>query len=125
MPRRLLDDVLPFPPAQFAHFHDHWIGLVALALGRIEYLPRPLYDYVQHGSASLGHAGANQMTSLRQRLRRQRNLHERVRMWRLHYFVDVSRLTQFATVLMLRCGPRMSRAQTPPLAPFHCAPIRP
>jgi glycosyltransferase involved in cell wall biosynthesis len=118
MPRWLLDDVLPFPPAQFAHFHDHWIALVALALGRIEYVPRPLYDYVQHGSASLGHAGANQMTSLRQRLRRRRHLHERVRMWRLHYFVDVSRLTQFATVLTLRCGPRMSRAKRRQLARF-------
>ena len=24
----LLDDALPFPPAQFAHFHDHWLALV-------------------------------------------------------------------------------------------------
>jgi hypothetical protein len=51
-------------------------------------------------------------------LRRQRNLHDRVRMWRLHYFVDVSRLTQFATVLTLRCGPRMSRAKRRQLARF-------
>ena len=61
--RDLLDDVLPFPPAQFAHFHDHWIGLVALALGEITFVPRPLYDYVQHGSASLGHEAANRMTA--------------------------------------------------------------
>ena len=26
--RSLLDHALPFPPAQFAHFHDHWIALV-------------------------------------------------------------------------------------------------
>ena len=32
-PRTLLDDALPFPPAQFAHFHDHWLALTALALG--------------------------------------------------------------------------------------------
>ncbi len=47
--RELLEDALPFPPAQFAHFHDHWIGLTALALGDIAFVDRPLYDYVQHG----------------------------------------------------------------------------
>ena len=31
-------------------------ALVALALGEIAFVPRPLYDYVQHGDASLGHA---------------------------------------------------------------------
>jgi hypothetical protein len=101
--RDLLDHALPFPPAQFAHFHDHWVGLVALCLGDIAYVDRPLYDYVQHGAASLGHAGANRALTLRSRLRNQRRLSERVRMWRLHYFVDVCRLMQFATVLELRC----------------------
>ncbi len=105
--RDVLDYALPFPPAQFAHFHDHWIGLVALALGEIEFVDRPLYDYVQHGDASLGHAAANEMTSLRDRLRHQRSPAERVRMWRLHYFVDVCRLQQFATMLELRCGDRI------------------
>ena len=58
-PRELLDDALPFPPAQFTHFHDHWLALTALALGDIAFVDRPLYDYVQHGEASLGHAAAN------------------------------------------------------------------
>jgi glycosyltransferase involved in cell wall biosynthesis len=108
MPRELLDFALPFPPAQFAHFHDHWIGLTALALGRIEFVPEPLYDYVQHGDASLGHAAANQMTSLQDRIARRRELRERVHMWRLHYFVDIWRLRQFAAVLIMRCSERMS-----------------
>jgi hypothetical protein len=69
---------------------------------------RPLYDYVQHREASLGHAGANQMTSLRDRLRHQRGARERARMWRLHYFVDVCRLLQFATVLQMRSWDRMN-----------------
>ena len=47
--RELLDHALPFPPAQFAHFHDHWIALVALSLGEIAFVDEPLYDYVQHG----------------------------------------------------------------------------
>jgi glycosyltransferase involved in cell wall biosynthesis len=106
--RELLDDALPFPPAQFAHFHDHWLGLVALARGDVAYVDRPLYDYVQHGEASLGHAAANQMTSLRDRLRSPKPVRERIRMWRLHYFADVWRLRQFAAVLRLRCGPRMA-----------------
>ncbi len=104
----LLDYALPFPPAQFAHFHDHWLGLVALAVGSISYVDRPLYDYVQHGDASLGHAAANQMPSLRERLASGRDLAERVRLWRMHYFVDFCRLIQFATVLEMRCGARMS-----------------
>jgi glycosyltransferase involved in cell wall biosynthesis len=107
MRRELLDDALPFPPAQFAHFHDHWIALVALATGEIEYVEEALYDYVQHGNASLGHAASNQMTSLRDRILHRRDARERVRMWRLHYFADVCRLLQFATVLEMRCRDRM------------------
>ena len=37
--------------------------------------------------------------SLRERLTQQRAMRERVRMWRLHYFVDICRLQQFATIL--------------------------
>jgi GT2 family glycosyltransferase len=110
-PRDLLDDALPFPPAQFAHFHDHWIALCALALGDIRYVDRPLYDYVQHGDATLGHARANRMPGLGERLRSQRRPRDRVRLWRFHYFVDVCRLSQFATVLELRCGARMSEGK--------------
>jgi glycosyltransferase involved in cell wall biosynthesis len=116
--RDLLDNALPFPPAQFAHFHDHWIGLSALALGEIRFVERPLYDYVQHGDASLGHAAANEMSSLRDRIRNQRAPAERVRMWRLHYFVDVCRLLQFATVLEMRDRDRMSRSKRRELERF-------
>jgi glycosyltransferase involved in cell wall biosynthesis len=109
-PRALLDDALPFPPAQFHHYHDHWLGLVALARGDIAYVDRPLYDYVQHGSASLGHAAANRMPTLRDRAGAlRRDPRERVRLWRLHYFADVCRLTQVATILELRLGDRMTR----------------
>ena len=43
-------------------------ALTALALGDIAFVDRPLYDYVQHGGAVLGHAGANRMPPLRDRL---------------------------------------------------------
>ncbi len=118
MRRELLDYALPFPPAQFAHFHDHWLALVALSLGEIEFVNAPLYDYVQHSGASLGHAAANKMTPLAQRLANQRHLRERVQLWRLHYFVDIWRLRQFATVLLLRCSPEMSGAKRDTLRRF-------
>jgi glycosyltransferase involved in cell wall biosynthesis len=106
--RELLDYALPFPPAQFAHFHDHWIALVALALGDIEFVDRPLYDYVQHGEATLGHVAANWMPGLRSRLRSlTKSPRKRVVLWRHHYFVDACRLMVWATIVRIRCGGRM------------------
>jgi glycosyltransferase involved in cell wall biosynthesis len=115
--REVLGYALPFPPAQFAHYHDHWVALCALGLGEVRFVDRPLYDYVQHGSASLGHATANQMPTLRDRIGslRTRAPRERVRKWRMHYFVDVARLMQFATVLEMRLGDRIPRAKRRPL----------
>jgi glycosyltransferase involved in cell wall biosynthesis len=51
----LLPDLLPFPAAIGPTFHDHWIGLTALVKGRIRYIDRPLYDYVQHREGVIGH----------------------------------------------------------------------
>jgi glycosyltransferase involved in cell wall biosynthesis len=118
--RELLDDALPFPPAQFAHYHDHWLALVALALGEIAFVERPLYDYVQHGQAALGHEAANRMPGLRERLRRH-NRRDQIRLWRLHYFVDACRLLQCVAILQLRCGDRMPRARRRALERFMAA----
>jgi hypothetical protein len=56
--RSLLERALPFPLAPGGPFHDHWLASVALATGAIRFVERPLQDYVQHGSAALGHASA-------------------------------------------------------------------
>lgn len=56
--RELLELALPFPPRVGNAFHDQWLASVALATEGIAYVDRPLYDYVQHGGASLGHAAA-------------------------------------------------------------------
>ena len=121
-PRALLDDALPLPPAQFAHFHDHWIALCALATGAIRYVDRPLYDYVQHGGAFVGHAKANRMPRLRDRLPSLwRDPRERARVWRMHYFVDACRLIQFASILELRCGDRMGARHRRALERFASA----
>ncbi|MEK6272401.1 MAG: glycosyltransferase [Actinomycetota bacterium] len=110
--RDLLDLALPFPPRHGSPYHDHWLAVVALATGRITYVDRPLYDYVQHRGAALGHARANAGP---RSPRGVRGLHRLVRTprstvaaWRGLYFWEVCRLLQFATVLMRRCGDRMS-----------------
>ncbi len=46
--------------------------------------------------------------SLRERVRRLRPTRDRVRMWRLHYFVDFARIAQFATIIELRLGDRIA-----------------
>jgi hypothetical protein len=118
-PRKLLDYALPFPPRQFTHFHDHWLALNAAALGEIAFVDRPLYDYVQHGGAVLGHAAANRMPAFRDRLGKLReDPRDRVRRWRLHYFVDCCRLVQFIAVLESRCGARMSASKRRALDSF-------
>ncbi len=116
--RDLLDLALPFPPAQFAHFHDHWLALCARVRGEIAYVDRPLYDYVQHGDAVLGHAAANQVAGLRERLGSlRRNPRDRIKLYRGIYFVDVARLTQVARILLLR-EPDMPRARRRTLERF-------
>ena len=117
--RELLDYALPFPPAQFAHFHDHWIGVTALALGDIAYINRPLYDYVQHRESVLGHSAANQGAGAR--VGTASLLHgprEVLAIWRGQYFTDACRLMQFAAVLEMRCGQRMTPAKRRSLAAF-------
>jgi glycosyltransferase involved in cell wall biosynthesis len=120
--RELLDFALPFPPGQFTHFHDHWVALTALASGDIAFVDRPLYDYVQHGEAVLGHAKANQMTGLRERVDSLRTLHRnprvRVGRWRMRFFVDSCRLMQFGTILEMRFGSRLVARKHRALARF-------
>ncbi len=111
-PRELLDLALPFPPRHGRPFHDHWVASVALASGRIAYVDRPLYDYVQHGGAALGHSRANVRAGwLRARLGSLRGFLQRPRAtvsaWRGIYFWDLCRLIQFGTVLERRCGRQM------------------
>jgi glycosyltransferase involved in cell wall biosynthesis len=108
--RDLLDDVLPFPPLLAKGFHDHWLAVVAMALGEIAYLDEPLYDYVQHGGAVIGHSGANK----RPRPIR-RHLIERLRKptggSRAVYYYDWHQQLLFCEVLRLRCWDRMTPAK--------------
>ncbi len=108
--RDLLDDALPFPPRLARAFHDHWLAVVAMSRGEIAYVDEPLYDYVQHGDAVIGHSEANKKPrSVR------RHLLERLRNptggSRIVYFYDWHQELLFLEVLRLRCWPRMTPAK--------------
>jgi len=106
--RSLLDRVLPFPPQLGTQWHDHWIALVALASGRVAYVDRALYDYVQHPGAVVGHTVANPRRHRRTTAERVAMLREDWRAafggWCWKYFYGVCRVLLLARVLELRCG---------------------
>lgn len=109
--RSLLEPVLPFPPRQGNTYHDHWIAQVAMATGDLTYVDRPLYDYVQHGDAALGHLAANAFgrfnQPLRRRIRRRIGQLRRAGLhlgWRQFYFELYCRVAINARTLELRCG---------------------
>lgn len=108
--RDLLDDALPFPPRLARAFHDHWIAVVAMARGDLSYVDEPLYDYVQHDEAVIGHSQANRRprsvrTHLMERLRNPTGGS------RVVYYYDWHQQLLFAEVLRLRCGQRMAPAK--------------
>ena len=111
--RSLLDYLLPFPDELGASFHDHWIGCTALTVGRIGYVNRPLYDYVQHDGNVIAHAIKPRSVGLRLAARlvkslapfgvRGRLLEARARAKAI-YMGDVLRIQQMAQVLQMRCA---------------------
>ncbi len=110
--RELLDQALPLPPRVGNLYHDHWLALVAAAVGEISYVPRPLHDYVQHSDAVVGHARANRGVSgggILSRLRAQRGRAPGSlrRSWRELYFAEYCRLVHVAIVLDARFGVRL------------------
>ena len=50
--RALVNLARPIPPQ--ALMHDWWLGMIAAALGRLEYLAEPTVLYRQHGSNNVG-----------------------------------------------------------------------
>ena len=109
--RELVDLALPFPPAPGSPFHDQWLASLALATGGIEYVDRPLYDYVQHRSGAFGHAAA--MHGYRPgRLLRPLDPAGSLRRIAEHgqrtYVANACRLALMARALELRVGPSLS-----------------
>jgi glycosyltransferase involved in cell wall biosynthesis len=60
--RRVIERALPFPSGPSWDFHDHWLVIVAMALGEVAYVARPLYDYVLHPGAVMGHVASKAPT---------------------------------------------------------------
>ncbi len=104
--RELLDDALPLPPYHYKAFHDHWLATVALSLGSIAYVDEPLYDYVQHGEAVIGHSQANQPPR-RARVYLLERLRKPGKGSRIAYFYNWQQQRLSAEVLKLRCWDRM------------------
>ncbi len=93
----------------------------ALALGEIAYVDRGRCTTTcSTARPTLGHAAANRMPGAARAARAAaRDPRERVRLWRMHYFVDVCRLhAGRPTVLQLRCGDRMAARKRRALARF-------
>ena len=102
---------LPFPDTPGLPFHDHWIGLVALAAGDVGYVDRPLYDYVQHrgaffGAVTHGEGGGRRL---------------RPPDGRAAYFRGYLPRVLLATVLLERCAPRISARKARALRRFGAA----
>ena len=102
--RDVLDVALPFPEALDGAFHDHWLACVALALGDLAYVDRPLVDYVQHGANVVGHSERRRRSErgggepLAVRAARDRERH-------------ILRPQAFARALLDRCAGRMTPAK--------------
>lgn len=111
--RELLEFALPFPVRAAGAFHDRWIALVALTLGDLAYIDRPLLDYVQHGGAAIGHGRANRGGARRRGLREWGETLGRLRSgelerrWRSAYEDVYLRIATEAVALEERCGPSL------------------
>lgn len=55
--KSLLDLILPFPTRVGDMYHDHFIGAMAMAVGKVKYIDKALYDYCQHSGNVIGHKG--------------------------------------------------------------------
>jgi glycosyltransferase involved in cell wall biosynthesis len=111
--RRVIDYALPFPSGPGWDFHDHWLALVAMSLGEIAYVDRPLYDQVQHPDAVLGRVAVDEDPSphikrlgLRARMARRRGFLSR---WRSAYFSLYLHRDFHARLLLTRCGAQLTR----------------
>ena len=103
--RDLLDVVLPFPETPGQQYHDQWLAVAARSVGEIAYLDEPLYDYVQHGGAALGHQGAKERgDDARTVLRRAMDA---AIGWRTAYFDAYCRIRLLAATAVARGGDRV------------------
>jgi glycosyltransferase involved in cell wall biosynthesis len=113
--REMLEIALPFPDTPGFQFHDHWLAVVALAGGRVAYVDRPMYDYVQHAGAVFGdvtHGSKSESASVLRRLgQRLRHPARRAGSWRAAYFYGYLAREVQAQALLARCGNRLTASK--------------
>lgn len=117
--REVAELALPFPETPGMQFHDHWLGLVALAAGDIGYVDRPLYDYVQHGGAIFGDVatgGPGGSAAPRRSLRAV--LLDRLRGGRGAYFLGYLPRDMQARALLVLCDRRLTDSKRRALGRF-------
>lgn len=110
--REVAELALPFPDTPGLPFHDHWLGLVALAAGDVAYVDRPLYDYVQHRGAFFGSVTHGEAGDARRSI---------LRGGRGAYFRGYLPRSVLAQILLARCGDRMTDAKRRGLRRFAAA----
>ena len=114
--RSMLETALPFPEGPGWQFHDHWLGSVALATGRLAYVDKPLYDYIQHSNAITGQVTVNpdeDTGSTGKAVRRSRLPALKLprgffAAWHVAYFRAYLQLQLQAEVLLARCRPSLT-----------------
>ncbi|HEV7461054.1 MAG TPA: glycosyltransferase [Solirubrobacteraceae bacterium] len=116
--RDVAELALPVPETPGFRFHDHWIGLVALAAGDVAYVDRPLYDYVQHAGAIFGDVTQGPGPARR---RWRERVRETAVEWRAAYFYGYVSRALLAQAALVRCGPRLSRPKRRTLERFVAA----
>lgn len=101
---RVIEVGLPFPEPTPASYHDHWLGLVAACLGRIEVLDDLVQDYVQHSGNALGEemskSSSGRLASLAITSRDPRRMLDRLAIERWGWRQEMAR----TLVLRLRAG---------------------
>lgn len=115
--RELLATALPFPPGGTGQelYHDHWLGLCALATGPLTFIDRSLHDYTRHDasvtiSETDGHWVRPPQNRREQLLMRSRRFTRRLRLaarspgWRSAYVGRYLLIRQLATILLMRLG---------------------
>jgi Glycosyl transferase family 2 len=116
--REVAELALPFPDSPGFQFHDHWLGVVALAAGEVAYVDRPLYDYVQHAGAVFGdvtRGPGSSATAGGSRLS-----------WRAAYFYGYLAREVQAQTALLRCATRLTARKRRSLERFvdsACSPV--
>ena len=104
--REVIERSLPFPDGPGWDFHDHWLALVALALGEVAYVDRPLYDYVQHPGAVLGRVTSRPAP---RRPQTRPSARERLGTWRAAYFTGYLQVQLLGEALLARCDATLTR----------------